>query len=136
MNFRKFNLKWKIVKHFTRPNQRAILLKLFSILQTHPQPKKFLLCLWNKNFLTELYRNTQTSTFKVLEECSSWTSRNEAVEMFFLTPNTNTVSGEFVKSQVSCVAGDIIFNVKWVDVCKIGEVYWEKLYCKISDLFG
>ena len=29
----------------------------------------------------------------------------------------------------------IIFNVKWVEVHKMSEVFWAKLYCKMSDLF-
>ena len=53
-----------------------------------PPPKPFpsdkaLLSLWNKNFLTEIYRNTQAFAFIVLQECVSWTSRNGAVQMFF-----------------------------------------------------
>ena len=40
---------------------------------------KTLLSLWNKRFLKEIYRNIQTFSFKVLQECSSWASRNGAV---------------------------------------------------------
>ena len=29
----------------------------------------------------------------------------------------------------------IIFNVKWVEVHKMSEVFWTKLYCKMSNLF-
>ena len=36
MNFKKFQSKWKIVKHFTRPKQRVTFKKLPSLLQTHP----------------------------------------------------------------------------------------------------
>ena len=39
---------------------------------------KILLRFWNKNFLKEIYRNVQTFVFKMLEECSSWASRNGA----------------------------------------------------------
>ena len=45
--------------------------------------------LWNKNFLTEINRNIRTFTFKVLQGCTSWASRNGAVQMFFLTTNRN-----------------------------------------------
>ena len=55
--------------------------KLFS-----PLPDKISLRLWNKYFLTKVYRNIQTFDFQVPRECSSWTSRNGAVQMFFLTP--------------------------------------------------
>ena len=39
----------------------------------------------------------RTSAIKGLQECSSWASRNDAVAMFFLTPNRKTLSGKFVK---------------------------------------
>ena len=56
------------------PKQRDALRKLFNL----PPNKSFLLP-WNKNFLTEIYRNIQI----VLQECSSWASRNGAVQVFF-----------------------------------------------------
>ena len=96
MNFEKFKLKWKIVKHFTRPKQRAALRKLFSLHQPPIPPDKILLNLWNKNFLREVYRNIQTFAFKVLQESSSWASGNGAVQMIFLTPNRNIFAGKFV----------------------------------------
>ena len=91
--------------------QTAIRLK--EIIQPHPliplpppppshthTPDKILLLLWNKNFPTEIYRNIQTFAFKVLQECSSWASRNGTapfLQMFFLTPNRNMFAGKFVK---------------------------------------
>ena len=30
----------------------------------------------------------------------------------------------------------IIFNVKWVEILRISEVFWAKLYCKLSDLLS
>ena len=54
---------------------------------THPSSDKILLRLWNKDFPTEIYRNIQTYSFKVLQECSSLASRNDTAEMSFLTPN-------------------------------------------------
>ena len=35
---------------------------------THPPYHQILLLLWNKNFLTEIYRNIQTFDFKVFQE--------------------------------------------------------------------
>ena len=49
----------------------------------------------SKYLLTEIYRNIQTFAFKELEECSYWASRNDAVQMFFLTPNRNMFAGKF-----------------------------------------
>ena len=95
-NFEKFQLKWKLVKHFTRTKQRATFLKLLSLPQLPISPDKILLRLWNKTFLREIYRNIQTFAFKVLQESSSWASGNGAVQMFFLTPNKNMFTGKFV----------------------------------------
>ena len=47
---------------------------------------------------TEIYKNIQTFAFKVLQECSSWASRDGAVQIFFLTPNRNMFAGKLVKS--------------------------------------
>ena len=99
-----------------RPKQRAALRKLFSLPQSPTQPPsdKILLPLWNKNFLTEIYRNIQTFAFKVLQEHSSLASRNDAAQMFFLTPNRNMLAGIFVKSErfLTMLREYIIFNVK------------------------
>ena len=62
MNFQKFQLKWKIWKHFTNPKQRSAWRKLSSA----PTDKSFLR-FWNKNFQTEIYGNIQ----KLLSECSN-----------------------------------------------------------------
>ena len=70
-----FQLKWKIVKHFSRRKQWTALRKLFSFASTYLPPDKILLPLWNKKFLMKIYRNIQTSAFKVLQECVSWASR-------------------------------------------------------------
>ena len=96
MNFEKFQLKWKIVKHFTRPKQRAALRKLFSLYQPPIPPDEILLNLWNKNFLREIYKNIQTFAFKVLQESSYWPSGNGVVQIIFLTPNRNIFAGKFV----------------------------------------
>ena len=61
--------------------------RLNEIIQPPPTPPippdKVLLRLWNKNFLKEIYRNIQIFAFKVLEECSSWMSRNGPLQFFF-----------------------------------------------------
>ena len=61
-----------------------------------PRDRRFL-PLWNKNYLTDIYRNIQTFAFQVLRECSSWASRNGAVQMFLYTLNRNKLAGKFVK---------------------------------------
>ena len=131
-------MKWKIVKHFRRPKQRAALRKLFSLNEPPIPPDKILLHLWSKNILREMYRNIQTFAFKVLQESSSWASENGSVQMIFLTPNRNIFAGKFVnwESFLAVFWEHVIFNFKRVQICKMGEVFWAKLYCKISDLFG
>ena len=97
-----------------KPKQRAASGKLFSLSPTHSPPDKILLRLWDKDFLTEICRHIQTFTFKVLQECSSWASRNGTVQIFFLTTNKNVLAGKFVKSEgfLAVLREHIIFNVK------------------------
>ena len=86
----KVSIKAKIVKHLKRPKQQSVLRKLFCLTPHHFLLNKILLRLRKKNFLS-----IQTFAFKVLQVCSSWTSRNGAVQMFFLTPNRNIFAGKF-----------------------------------------
>ena len=113
---------------------------LKEIIQPPPTPitpDKILLHLWNKSFLREIYRNIQTFAFKVLQESSSWASGNGAVQMIFLTPNRNIFAGKFVnwESFLAVFWEHVIFNFKRVEIRKMSEVFWAKLYCKMSDLF-
>ena len=76
-----------------------------------PPSDKTLLRLWNKNFLTKIYRNKQTCAVKVLQECGSWASRNGEVQMFFLATNRNMCAGKFAVWKVfGCVAGAYEFQ--------------------------
>ena len=59
------------------------------------KPNKSFLHLWNKNFLMEIFRNIQIFAFQVLQECSSRSSRNGAVQMLFLTPSRKMFAGTF-----------------------------------------
>ena len=127
----------KIAKNFARPKQQAALRKLILPTPNPPPPENILLRLSNKHFLTEISRNIQTFSFKVLQECSSWASRNGAVQMFSLALNRKIFAEKFVNSEriLALSSKNIIFNVKWVEVHKMNEVFWEKLYCKTSDFF-
>ena len=137
MNFIKFQLIWKIVKHFARPKQRVALRKLFSLSPPRILADKILPCLCNKHFLREIYRNIQTFAFKVLQETSSWASGNGAVQMFFLTPNRSIFAGKFVSWENFLVVfwEHIIFNIEELRLGKWVRFFWAKLYCKMSDLF-
>ena len=50
-----------------------------------------------KFLATGIYRNTHIFAFQVLRECSSWASKNGAVQIFFLTPTRNMFAGKFLK---------------------------------------
>ena len=94
-----------------RIKQQVAFRKLFSLPPTHPPSDKILTRLWNKNVLTEKYRNIQTFAFKVLQECSSWASRNDANN--FLTLNRNMSAGKLLKSErfLAVLREHIFFNV-------------------------
>ena len=111
--------------------------RLKEIIQPLPIPlplDKTLLRLWNKNFLKEVQRNIQIFDFKVLQECSSWVSRNDAVQIFFLTPHRNMFARKFVKPEsFLAVFGSILFLLS--SELRMTEVFLAKLYCKMCDLF-
>ena len=137
VEFRKISVKMKNCKTFYETQTASSLQEMIHSSPSSVQSDKISLHLWNKHFLTEIYRNIQTFAFKLLQECSSWASRNGAVQMFFLTPNRNMFPETFVKWErfLAVFREHIIFIVKWVDVRKMSEVFWAHLYCKISDLY-
>ena len=84
---------------------------------------KTLLHLWNKHFLTEIYRNIQTFAFKVLQECSSWGGQEMVQCKCFFWHETETLLLENFWRQkgfwLHC--GKILFSmpselklIKWV----------------------
>ena len=95
----RFSIKMKNCKTLYEVQTASRLKEIFQPPLTHPSPDKILLRLWNKNFITEICRNMQAFTFKVFQECGSWASRNDAVQMLFLTPKRNIFAGKFVKSE-------------------------------------
>ena len=137
MNFKKLYLTWKIVKNFYETQTAS---RLEEVIQPLPNPSpsdKNLLCLWNKNFLTKIYRNIQTFSIKVLQEWGSWASRNGAAQMFCLTTKRNMYPGKFANSErfLAVLPEHIKFSVNWIEVRSMSKVFWGKLYCKMSDLF-
>ena len=126
VEFRKISIKMKNYKGFYE-TQTASHLKEF--IQPPPPPippDKILLRLCNRNALKKICRNLQTFAFKVLQECSFWASGNGTVQMFFLTPNRNMFAWKFPKWErfLAVFREDIIFNVKWVEVRKMSEIFW------------
>ena len=142
VEFPKISIKMKNYETFYEAQTTS---RLNEIIQPPPPPSiqpaspshQIRLRLSNKNFLREIYRNIQTFAFKELQECSSWASRNDAVQMFFRTPNRNMLAGKFGKWKrfLEMFPEYIIFNVKWVEVRTMSELFWAKLCCKMTDLF-
>ena len=107
------SIKVKNFKTFSSPNQRASLRKFLV-----PLPDKSFLLLWNKGFLMEIYKNIQTFAFEVLRKCSSWASRNDAVQMFFSDTNQKQFAGKLSELRFAkwarffegiCIASWVIF---------------------------
>ena len=93
--FPKISIKIKNCKTFYEAQTSSCLKKIIHPPRTPIPPHKSLLRLWSKNFLAEISRNIHTFAFTLLQECSSWASRNGAVQMFF---DTNQMfAGKFVK---------------------------------------
>ena len=147
MNFKKCQFKWKIVKTFTRHTQLAALRKLFSApLPLSPDKKiksYYVSGLWKKVFLTEIYRNMQSFTFKVLQECSSWALRNGAVQIFFLTEKC-LPENLLREKGFWLFFGSILFSlsielrfVKWVrffeQICIVNWVIFFASFCWLWD---
>ena len=110
VEFSKISIKWKCVKHFTRIKQQAALRKLFSLFPIPPPNQiKSYYVLWNKNFLMDIYSNIQ----KICKLCkiSKW-------ESFWL-----------------CCENMLFSMSSGLRFCKLSEVFWVKLYCKMSHLF-
>ena len=118
----------KILKHFTGPKQ-------WDASFSSP-PDKSYLRLWNKNILCGIYRNMEAFDFPMLRECSSWVSKNGAMKMFFWHHPQNVCWKICTVSGFLAVLRELSFyNVEWVKVRKISDVFCVKLYCKVNDIF-
>ena len=134
VEFPKISIKIKNVKYFKRPKQRSALSKLFSLSHALPLPPSLPN---HKNIYTEIYRHLLPKCFKnVVLGCQKMVR----CKCFFWQQTKKMFAGKFVK-WVWFLLEHIIFkehitlNVKRVEVRKMSEVFWAKLYCKRSDLF-
>ena len=61
----------------------------------------------------------------MFQECGSWASRNDAVQMLFLTPKKNMFAGKFVTSErvLAVLREQIVVNVKLVEIRKMRGVF-------------
>ena len=101
VEFPKVSIKLKNCKTFYEAQTAS---RLKEIIQP---PSTQIQRLWNKHLLTEIYRNVLTFPFKALEICSSWASRNGAVQMFFFDTKQKHVYWKISKvtEVFSCVGG-------------------------------
>ena len=81
IEFSKITIKIKNCKTFCKAQTVSRLKEIIQPLLSHTPPDKSSRRLWNKNFLKEIYRNIETFTFKVFQECSFQPSRNGAVQI-------------------------------------------------------
>ena len=80
------------------------------------KPDKILLRLWKKfshGKHRNIYINIQTSAFKVLQDYSSWPSRNDAEQMFFLTLKKKNAGWKIykVKNGFGCITRAYQFSM-------------------------
>ena len=122
-------MKMIISKHFTIPKVRAAWRKLFS-----PSPRQKL-----------------KDKAKSLEQVFSNRSLQKYTDIWFSSASkcfSNAVLRRLEKVQCKCffwhqpeicfsamLQEYICYNVEWVEVLKISQVFWAKLYCKMSYLF-
>ena len=126
----------KKCKTFMRFKQRPVLRKLFSLLSIHSPSDKILLYLWNKNVITRIYWNIYghflSKYFK-----NAVIGRPETVPCKCFFGHQAATSLQFAKSErfLIVLPEHIMFNIKWVEICKMSEVFWAKIYCKTSHHF-
>ena len=97
LNLKKNSVKIKSCKTLYETQKASHLKETIQAPPNQGPSDKTLLRLWNKNFLAEIYSNTQTFAFKVHQECGSWASRNDAVQMFFVATNSCKIPAKFPK---------------------------------------
>ena len=109
MNFWKFQLKWKIVKHFARHKERAAWRKLFSFNPPPVRPPPIFLVI---NIETDICFASRMQLLGVKKWCSA---------NIFSDPRQKDVCWKFVKSErfLPVLREHIAFNVKWVEDCKM-----------------
>ena len=69
--------------------------------------------------------------FQSASRMQFWPSRNGGGQMLFLTPGRNMFAGKLLVNSerfLAVLQEHIILNVKLVEVYKISEVFWAKLY--------
>ena len=112
-----------------------ILSRFWEIIQPLPhhfsKPDKILLFfIWR---YTEIYRHFFS---KVLQDCSFRAWRNDAVQMYFLTPKRKMLAGKFVKWKRFFMSSELRF-IKWMRFfeqnCLVKSVNFSAIFCWVWD---
>ena len=114
VEFPKISIKIKNCQTFCKA-QTANCLKTFIQSPPIPPPSSTrtnLTMSQKQILLKEIYGNIQTFAFKVLQECSSWASRNGVVQIFFLTPQRSMFLENLSERFLAVFQEHIVFNVK------------------------
>ena len=125
-----------------RSKQRAAYRKFFSLA---PTPTSTPLSRPDKNLTKSLEQKiSYTDIQKYTDICFQSTSRMQFLGLkkwcsgnVFSGNKQKTLAGKIVKWEtlLAVLREHIIFHVKWVEVRKMSEDFWAKLYCEMSDLF-
>ena len=123
VEFLKISIKIRNCKIFylNRPKQRATLGKSFCVTPNDPPLDKVL--------LREIYRHFLSN---ISLSVKKWCSAN----VFSNIKQKHVCWKNFKSERLLAVLQErVILNAKWIEVRKMSEVFWAKLYCKMSDLF-
>ena len=123
VEFLKISIKIRNCKIFylNRPKQRATLGKSFCVTPNDPPLDKVL--------LREIYRHFLSN---ISLSVKKWCSAN----VFSNIKQKHVCWKNFKSERLLAVLQEcVILNSKWIEVRKMSEVFWAKLYCKMSDLF-
>ena len=137
LSFEKFQLIWKIVKHFMRSKQWASSENYSaSPNPAHHQIKSYYVFVTNifLGRFTEIYRHLLSKCFKKVV-----LGRQEMVQCkcFFLhQTETFLLENLYTENFFWLCFGSILFSIsKELRIAKWVMFFWSKLYCKMSDLF-
>ena len=111
--FPKTSVKIKIFETFY---EAQIVSRLKEIIQ--PPPDKSFLRLWNKSFLTEIYRNIQTFVFQVL---LGRLEMGQCKYFFWHQPEACLLENLFKAKFLAVLRENIFCNIEWVEVRKMSE---------------
>ena len=136
VEFPKISIEMKNCKTFYEGQAASRVKEIIQPLH-HPssQPDKIFYVSGTKVFLRrykEKYKHLLSKGFK-----NTVLGRQEMMQCkCFSNTKQKNAGWKIWEKFLAVLREHIIFNVKWVEVQKMSEVFWAKLYCKMSQLFG